>query len=175
MKSTTYLLLLSIVFISACHVGTYDPSVKIKANAMLEAFNRNCATVLEYEKAFCSENIDYDKFYAENAVIKGTSFGASDSLFVEDRKVSHQELWQDYDLSISEPLNLLPGVNAETKEIDGSVRLYFTLTVTKTANQKSISIPMYESFDFDENGKIVYFQFYGDTSHALLSLDDTES
>ena len=79
---------------------------------------------------------------------------------------------QKYDFSTSQPLNLLPGVNPETKEMDGSVRTYFNLTVTLTENQKSITIPMYESYDFDEDGKIVFYQFYGDVTSALSSLNE---
>lgn len=141
-------------------------------NAISDIFKKNCETVKEYDKAFCNEDIDYEKFYATNAIVKGTTLGAKDSINVEDRKVAHQEMWQKYDFSTSQPLNLLPGVNPETKEMDGSVRTYFNLTVTLTENQKSITIPMYESYDFDENGKIVFYQFYGDVTSALSSLNE---
>ena len=30
---------------------------------------------ISYENAFCQENIDYEKFYSEKAIIKGTMLG----------------------------------------------------------------------------------------------------
>ncbi len=56
--------------------------------------------------------------------------------------------------------------------MDGSARMYANLKVTLTENQKSITIPMYESYDFDENGKIQLFQYFGDFTAALLSLEE---
>ena len=43
---------------------------------------------------------------------------------VEDRKSAHKEMWTKYDFSFSDSIVFLPGVNVETKEIDGSVRFY---------------------------------------------------
>ena len=90
---------------------------------------------------------------------------------VQDRIDIHKNMWDKYDFALSQPLNFLPGVNPETKKMDGSVRMYFNLTVTLSATQKSVSIPMYESFDFDEKGKIIYLQYYGDFTAALQSLE----
>ena len=39
-------------------------------------------------------------------------------------------MWTKYDFAISDSINFLPGVNAETKEMDGSVRFYFDWTVS---------------------------------------------
>ncbi len=109
-KKTIYLLC-AVIFTSACNSEvsvdvTYDNSSKI--------FEKNCETVIAYEEAFCQENIDYEKFYSENAVIKGTILGYKDLMNVADRKVAYQELWKKYDFSMSH-LDPLPGVNLETK------------------------------------------------------------
>ena len=168
MKKTIYLLAV-IICISACNTSV---DVEVTNDKVSTIFEKNCETVKEYDKAFCKEDVDYEKFYATNAIVKGTTFGAKDSMNVEDRKVAHQEMWQKYDFSTSQPLNLLPGVNPETKEMDGSVRTYLNLTITLTENEKSITIPMYESYDFDEDGKIVFYQFYGDLTSAILSLEE---
>jgi hypothetical protein len=168
MKKTIYLLT-AIVCIFACNTSV---ELEVTNNKVSAIFEKNCETVREYEDAFCKENIDYERFYAANAIIKGTTLGAKDSMNVEDRKVAHQQMWQKYDFSISQPLNLLPGVNPETKEVDGSVRMYFNLTITLTENERSIIIPMYESYDFDEDGKIVFLQYYGDLTSAILSLEE---
>ena len=152
MKKTIYLLTV-ILCISACNT---EVAVEVTNDKESEIFEKNCETVRLYESAFCQESIDYEKFYSDNAIIKGTTLGAKDSMNVADRKAAHQEMWQKYDFSISQPLNLLPGVNPETKKMDGSVRMYFNLTITLTENENSITIPMYESYDFDDEGKILF-------------------
>ena len=60
----------------------------------------------------------------------------------------------------------LPGVNSLTKEVDGSVRIYSTWEIstakTDSTEAKSGRLKMYESYDFDADGKILYQQGYGD-------------
>ena len=167
MKKTIYLLF-AIFFFAACNFK--DPSIAESEN-IFKFYEKNCETVLAYENAFCQENIDYEKFYSEKAIIKGTMLGDKDSMFVADRKIAHQELWKKYDFSMS-PLDPLPGVNPETKKMDGSVRMYFDITITLTENGNSVTMPMYNSFDFDDEGKILYLQYYGDFTSAFLSLEE---
>ena len=166
MKKTIYFLTV-ILFISACNSAVTDEE---KNNNVSKIFEKNCETVVSYEAAFCQENIDYERFYSDKAIIKGTMLGDNDSMYVADRKTAHKELWQKYDFSMS-PLNPLPGVNPETKKMDGSVRMYFDITITLTENGNSITMPMYNSFDFDDQGKILYLQYYGDFTAAFLSLE----
>ena len=156
------------IFVSSCNSNVSD---EVSNDNFSKIFEENSNTVIAYEEAFCKENIDYEKFYSEKAVIKGTILGDKDSLFVADRKVAHQELWQKYDFSMS-PLDPLPGVNLETKKMDGSVRMYFDITITLSENGNSVTIPMYNSFDFDDQGKILYLQYYGDFTAAFLSLEE---
>ena len=167
MKKTIYILT-AILFITACNS---EVSVEVANDNSSKIFERNCKTVISYETAFCKENIDYEKFYSDKAIIKGTILGDKDSMYVADRKIAHQELWQKYDFSMS-PLNPLPGVDPATKKMDGSVRMYFDITITLTESGKSITIPMYNSFDFDNEGKILFLQYYGDFTAAFLSLED---
>jgi len=166
MKKTIYLLTV-LIFTIACNT---EVPVETTNDNIAKIFARNCEIVKAYETAFCEENIDYEKFYSEKAVIKGTILGDKDSMNVADRKVAHQELWQKYDFSMS-TLDPLPGVNPETKKMDGSVRMYFDITITLTENGNTVTIPMYNSFDFDDNGKILYLQYYGDFTAAFLSLE----
>ena len=158
----------AIIFTSACNS---DVSVEVTNDNISKIFKKNCETVLAYETAFCKENIDYEKFYSDKAIIKGTILGDNDSMYVADRKVAHQELWKKYDFSMS-LLDPLPGVNTETKKMDGSVRMYFDITITLTEKGKSVTIPMYNSFDFDDEGKILFLQYYGDFTAAFLSLEE---
>ena len=167
MKNFIYLF--SIIFIfSACNS---EMSVESTTDNVTKIFEKNCETVMSYEAAFCQENIDYEKFYSDKAIIKGTMLGDNDSMYVADRKTAHQELWKKYDFSMS-PLDPLPGVNLETKKMDGSVRMYFDITITLSETGKSVTIPMYNSFDFDDEGKILYLQYYGDFTAAFLSLEE---
>ena len=166
MKKTIYFLTV-VLFVSACNS---EFSSEETNNNISKIFEKNCETVISYETAFCQENIDYEKFYSENAIIKGTILGDKDSLYVDDRKVAHQELWQKYDFSMS-PLDPLPGVNVETKEMDGSVRFYFDWTVNNTENGNSITLPLYMSIDFDNDGKINFYQYFGDLSAAISSIE----
>ena len=167
MKKTIYVLSI-MIFVSSCNSNVSD---EVSNDNFSKIFEENSNTVIAYEEAFCKENIDYEKFYSEKAVIKGTILGDKDSLFVADRKVAHQELWQKYDFSMS-PLDPLPGVNLETKKMDGSVRMYFDITITLSENGNSVTIPMYNSFDFDDEGKILFLQYYGDFTAAFLSLEE---
>ena len=167
MKKTIYLLF-TIFFVAACNFK--DPSIAESEN-IFKIYENNCETVLAYENAFCQENIDYEKFYSDKAIIKGTMLGDKDSMFVADRKIAHQKLWKKYDFSMS-PLDPLPGVNKKKKKMDGSVRMYFDITITLTENGNSVTMPMYNSFDFDDEGKILYLQYYGDFTSAFLSLEE---
>ena len=169
MKKTIYFLTV-ILFVSAC-TCTSEDSVEETNNNLSKIFEKNCETVKSYEAAFCQESIDYEKFYSDQAIIKGTLLGDKDSMYVADRKIAHQELWKKYDFSMT-PLNPLPGVNPETKKMDGSVRNYFDITITLTENGNSITMPMYNSFDFDDEGKILFLQYYGDFTAAFLSLEE---
>ena len=95
MKKTIYVLSI-MIFVSSCNSNVSD---EVSNDNFSKIFEENSNTVIAYEEAFCKENIDYEKFYSEKAVIKGTILGDKDSLFVADRKVAHQELWQKYDLT----------------------------------------------------------------------------
>lgn len=157
MKLIYSLLTLSFFFI-AC-----QPKVD---NSAKEAFEKNSQTVLANLKGFESENVDYSQ-YADNFVMNDTGFGGKDSLSLEEIKKMDKAMWERYDFKLlTDPLVLLPGVNPETKELDGSVRYYgdwqVTLPATDSTEARTGVLKFYESFDFDENGKILYQQGYGD-------------
>jgi len=136
-----------------------------------QTFKKNCQTVQSYLNDFVKENIDYKKYYNDTCEIRGTYYNSTGSMSVQDRISTHKQMWSKYDFKISDSIEYLPGVNAKTKQIDGSVRFYFDWTTTNSENNKSITIPLYMSFDFDDEGRFVYLQFYGDISSAILSLE----
>ena len=83
-------------------------------------------------------------------------------------KAEHVEAMKTYqslfDNMTYEAENWLPGVNAETGMLDGSVRTYGTWKGIHTATGKSFTLTAYHTMDFKE-GKIVaggdYFDFGG--------------
>ena len=136
-----------------------------------QKFINNCSSVQSYLNDFVSENIDYKKYFNDTCKVRGTYYNSEGSTNVNDRISLHKQMWAKYDFAISDSINFLPGVNPETKEIDGSVRFYFDWTVNNTENGKSITLPLYMSFDFDNDGKINFYQFFGDISAGISSID----
>jgi len=87
--------------------------------------------------------------------------------------------WGSCDFKIlTDPIVLLPGVNSETKMTDGSVRHYsnweVTLSATDSTEAKSGMIQLYESFDFNEEGKISSQVVYGDFTGLMMHLHSKE-
>ena len=155
-------LIYSILCLSILLVGC-QPAPDNSAN---EAFEKNSQTVLAILEGFQNENLDYSQ-YADDFVMRDTGFGSKDSLSLEEVKKNDKGLWMAYDLKIlADPIVLLPGVNIDTKLADGSVRLYadweVTLPATDSTEAKSGVLRLYESFDFDDDGKVIFQQVYGD-------------
>ena len=144
-------------------------------NSAQEAFEKNSQTVLANIEGWQNENLDYSQ-YAENFIMRDTGFGAAkDSVTLNEMKEQDKMMWERYDFKLlTSPPVLLPGVNPETKKVDGSVRHYsdweVTLPATDSTTAKKGVIKLYESFDFDSNGKIVYQQLYGDFTGLMMYL-----
>ncbi len=160
----------SILCLSLLFVGC-QPKPDNSAN---EAFEKNSQTVLANLEGFQNENLDYSQ-YAKDFVMGDTGFGNKDSLSLEEVMKADKGLWETYDFKLlTDPVNLLPGVNADTKLADGSVRHYsdwqVTLPATDSTKAKSGIIKLYESFDFDADGKIVFQQVYGDFTGLMMYL-----
>ena len=143
-------------------------------NSAQESFDKNSQTVLANLEGWQNENLDYSQ-YAENFIMRDTGFGvANDSISLHDMMEHDKVMWNDYDFKLTNPPVLLPGVNTDTKKADGSVRHYsdweVTLPATDSTPAKTGVIKLYESFDFDANGKIVYQQAYGDFTGLMMYL-----
>jgi len=143
-----------------------------------DLFKKNSETVLANIKGWQEENLDYS-MYAKNFVFRETAFSAErDSSNLEQMMADDKMLWKNYDFKILNDPVLLPGVNSDTKLPDGSVRHYsvweITLPATDSTKSKSGRLKMYESFDFDEEGKILYQQVYGDFTGLIMYLHSSE-
>jgi len=147
-------------------------------NSAAEAFEKNSQTILANLEGFQNETVDYSE-YAADYVMAGTTFNSKDSLSLDDVMKSDKSLWENYDFKLmNDPLVLLPGVNPETKESDGSVRYYgawqVTLSATDSTEAKTGVVKYYESFDFDAEGKILFQQGYGDISALFRYLHSVD-
>ena len=69
-----------------------------------------------------------------------------------------------------EARNWLPGVNAETGKLDGSVRTYGSWSGTMTNSGKSFKGLWYHYLTFDENGKIINGGDFGDATGLIMSV-----
>lgn len=153
----------SVLFLSILFVGC-QPKPDNSAN---EAFEKNSKTVMANLDGWQNENLDYS-MYAKDFAMLETGFGApKDSLTLDEVMENDKWMWEKFNFKLlTSPPVLLPGVNADTKLPDGSVRHYsnweVTLAATDSTEAKTGVIKLYESFDFDAEGKIRYQQTYGD-------------
>ncbi len=143
------------------------------------AFEQNSKTVLANLNGFQNENTDYS-MYAKDFRMLETAFGAQkDSLSLDEMMASDKAMWEMFDFKmLTDPPVLLPGVNPATAKPDGSVRHYSEWQVTRAATDsttaKSGNIRLYESFDFDDAGKILVQQVYGDFTGLMTHLTSNE-
>ena len=162
-------LLFSFLCLSILFIGC-QPAVD---NSASETFEKKSKTVLANLEGWQNENIDYSQ-YAEDFVMFDTGFGAKDSLSLSDMMEADKGDWAAFDFKMLNEPALLPGVNADTKMADGSVRHYsnweVTLPATDSTEAKSGVINLYESFDFNEEGKIIFQQVYGDFTGLMMHL-----
>lgn len=170
MKYVFSILCVSIMFI-AC-----EPKVD---NSGYEKFVKNSETVMTNIKNWETETIDYSQ-YAADFILAGTSFGSKDSISLDEMKAMDMDFLKNYDFKIaSDSINLLPGVDPETKKMDGSVRHYIDWEVIRPATDsteaRSAVIHLYEYFVFNEDGKIVNQAGYGDFGGLMdYLLDDDD-
>lgn len=157
MKLTYSLLFVALAFV-AC-----KPKSDSNEN---EAFEKNSKTVLAYIQGVQNEKIDYSTFSKDFKSLN-TWFGAKDTISLEEFKIGDSKSLEKFNFKLLDSVPVfLPGVNPTTKVADGSVRLYSTWEVstqkTDSTEAKSGVIKMYEAYDFDADGKIIYQQGYGD-------------
>ena len=141
-------------------------------------FNRNCETARALIRDFDNEDIAAIRsHFTDSAVWRPTSFGQLDTASLEDKVAGWTAAFAAYDFDLAtEDLRFLPGVNAETKKPDGSVRVYFDWDLvrpaTDTTERKSVTVSYYESWDFDADGKIWLTQVFGDETAAMTALNE---
>ena len=146
-----------------------------ETSTVSSVFEKNCETIRTVVDNLQNDVADF-QYYSEDFVGAQTRFNTTgDSTRLDEFKTNRLKWLEIFDAELTTPLNLLPGVNPQTNEVDGSVRYYGVWKVTKSATDsteaKSVMVPIYASYDFDEDGKILYQQVYGDRTAALQSLN----
>ena len=102
-------------------------------NTIQATFDANCETVRSAIDNFQNEVATFDE-YSADFVGSQTNFNPTgDSTSLDELKESRPGWWAMFDAELKTDLRLLPGVNPETNEVDGSVRYYGQWEVTKSA------------------------------------------
>lgn len=145
------------------------------ANPTTIAFARNAETVERVFRAFEAE--DEETFWAEfadSAVWRGTGVNAPTTLSREKMQGVYNTLWDEFDYEIVDDLHFRPGVNPETQLPNGSVTGMFLWEVSRmvpdSSERRSVQLWIYESFDFNEEGQIVFTQVFSDLASAYRKL-----
>ena len=167
MKFIFTILCLPFLFVGCQPAGDSSSESAAEESPVKEIFERNSQTVLKYLEAWQNENVDFATFFAEDYESLGTGFGDTDTIRFADLAESDRDAWERYDFElVTDPLNLLPGVNIETKEMDGSVRYYGDWKVISPASdsteERSGTFKVYQAYVFNEEGKIRLVLTYGD-------------
>ena len=155
-------LIYSVLFVTLL-LASCKPKSDSAAN---EAFEKNSKTVLTYFEGVQTEKVDYSSFSKDFKSLN-TWFGAKDTISFDEFKIGDSKALKNFNFKLLDSVPVfLPGVNSLTKEVDGSVRIYSTWEIstekTDSTEAKSGRLKMYESYDFDADGKILYQQGYGD-------------
>ena len=141
-------------------------------------FVRNAETVERVFRAFEAE--DGEAFwaeFAETAAWRGTGVNAPTTLSREKMQGVYDAFWWEFDYEIVGDLHFQPGVNPETQLPNGSVNGMFLWEVSRMApdssERRSVQLWIYESFDFNEEGQIVFTQVFSDLASAYRQLRET--
>jgi len=170
---TFYALLCAVVLFAACEEKHEDHDDGAK-----DKFLKNSETAMANLKNWETETPDYSQ-YAADFVMASTAFGGRDSISLDDMKKMDAQFLAAYDFKIvSDSINFLPGVNPETKKMDGSVRHYtdweVTLPATDSTEARSGVIVIYEYFVFNDAGKIIDQGGFGDFGGLMDYLHDDD-
>ena len=140
-------------------------------------FVRNAQTVETVFRAFEAEDpAAFWGGFAETAVWRGTGVNAPTTLSRKKMRSVYNAFWAEFDYELMEPPHFLPGVEPETQRPNGSVNGMFLWEVSKTGedgSRRAVQLWIYESFDFNDDGEIVFTQVFSDLASAYRILRPT--
>jgi len=169
-----FFFLLPAILMLACTPPS-DNVIVSEADAL---FAKNSETAMALIRDFDNEDLEgVRSHFADSAQWRATTFGKTEPATLEEKVKGWEVAWATYDFNlVTNDLQLLPGVNADTKEPDGSVRVYFDWDLVRPATdsteRKSVTLTYYESWDFDADGNIWLIQLFGDETAAMNALND---
>ena len=106
-----------------------------ETNTVSSVFETNCETVRTVIDNLQNEVVSFEH-YSEDFVGAQTRFNSTgDSTRLEEFKTNRLNWLEIFDAELTTPLNLLPGVNPQTNEPDGSVRYYGKWNITRDGNR----------------------------------------
>jgi len=163
------------LLISGCGTSSAPGPQPLQEDAASAAlFERNAETARQLILDFDAESDNALTHFADSAIWTPTRFGQTDTVPLEQAWKGWKRAWAAYDMELLSDIVLLPGVNPETKEADGSVRVYFDWAYTRPATdsvpEKTVKVSLYEAWEFDADGKIWMTQLYGDVGAMLAEL-----
>ena len=162
-------------FLAICVVPLCASCSSTNPNSL--TFVRNAETVERVFRAFEAE--DSAAFWAEfssEAVWRGTGVNAPTTLPRPTLERVYGSIWSEFDYEIVGDLHFLPGLNPETQLPNGSVNGTFLWEVSRTDDEgerRTVQLWIYESFDFNDEGQIVFTQVFSDLASAYRQLRET--
>ena len=141
-----------------------------------QKFEKNAKTVMDYLEGFQNQKIDYSS-YSKDFTSLTTTFGDSKAtITLDELKETNNMMFEVLQFKLLEKPVFFTGVDPKTGVIDGSIKFYgnweITLKKTNTTNGKTARLKVYESIDFDRDGKILFEQGYGDFSGLSRFFND---
>ena len=133
-------------------------------------FVRNAETVERVFRAFEAE--DGEAFwaeFAETAVWRGTGVNAPTTLSRAKMKGVYDAFWGEFNYEIVGDLHFQPGLNPETQLPNGSVNGMFLWEISRVdenGERRAVQLWIYESFDFNDEGQIIFTQVFSDLASA---------
>ena len=160
---TTITIAIFMFVLSSCSTGGNHPDFegnveKVKAFLELQGSEADPQAQLD----MIHEDLEWQPAFYGTGLIGKAEFG--------EYLIGWQDAMEDV---VYTATNYLPGVNAETGILDGSVRSYGTWTGVHTETGKSWELSSYHTWDF-KDGQIVYGGDYFDAGGFLASLAPSE-
>ena len=138
------------------------------------AFVENAQTVESIFRAFEAEDsVAFWGAFAEQAVWRGTGVSAPSTLSRKTMETAYENYWKEFDYHIAYDLEFQPGIHPDTQLPNGSVNGMFLWEVSKEqpdGTRRSVHLWIYESFDFNQEGEIVFTQVFSDLASAYRLL-----
>ena len=138
------------------------------------AFVENAQTVESIFRAFEAEDsVAFWSAFAEQAVWRGTGVNAPSTLSRKTMEAAYEKYWEEFDYHIAYDLEFQPGIHLDTQLPNGSVNGMFLWEVSKEqpdGTRRSVHLWIYESFDFNPEGEIVFTQVFSDLASAYRLL-----